>query len=423
MLTVAYLANQFPSEVEPYVPDEIAELRRRGVRLVTGSVRSSTHAEEVPDIVLQQSGITVLGRAIWLIVTNGNRIFPLFMRILGGRETLARRLKALLHTFLGSCYAVLLRGRDIAHIHVHHGYFASWIGMTAARLMHVGFSMTLHGSDLLVNGSYLDTKLAYCDFCFTISEYNRNHILQQFPGVDSSKIVVSRLGVEVPVCPSPNHQQKRDLLNLLAVGRLHKVKDHAFLLRVCAELLTRGVAFECRIAGDGPERPRLESLIEKLTLQKRVTLLGHVARRHLDPLYHTADVVVLTSRSEGIPIVLMEAMARGKIVLAPAITGIPELVKPGDTGFLYKPGSVEDCAAHLRMLDLLLRSEQASLLQHPPSSESASLLQRIRSGAIAHVQQHFSREKNLEIFADLFLERIAAPTESTTDANLVLQQI
>lgn len=423
MLRVAYLANQFPSEVEPYVTEEIAELRRRGIGVVSGSVRTTNCGREMADIVLQGAGTLVLGRAFWLMVTRWKSIFPLLVRILTGRETLAKRMKTLVHTLLGSCYAVLLNGRNVDHIHVHHGYFASWIAMTAARLMHIGFSMTLHGSDLLVNPTYLDTKLAYCDFCFTVSEYNRNHILRRFPGVDARKIVVSRLGVAIPNCSPRNPHKKGDPLSLLAVGRLHAVKDHAFLLRVCVKLLAHGVAFQCRIAGDGPERRRLEGLIKHLGLQQRVTLMGHIARTRLEPLYESADVIVLTSRSEGIPLVLMEAMARGKIVLASAVTGIPELVKPGETGFLYEPGSVRDCAAHLQMLDVLLRTERASKAQGPNPKEGASLLQRIRTRAMAHVQQNFSQEKNLETFGNLFLLRLTARSESTTYADLVLQQI
>ena len=89
------------------------------------------------------------------------------------------------------------RGQDVDRIHVHHGYFGSWIGMTAARLLNAGFSMTLHGSDLLRNAAYLDLKLGQCDFCVTISDYNRDYILQRSPNVDPHDIVVSRLGVDV----------------------------------------------------------------------------------------------------------------------------------------------------------------------------------------------------------------------------------
>ena len=125
-------------------------------------------------------------------------------------------------------------------------------------------------------------------------------------------------------------------LTLLAVGRLHPVKDHAFLIEACRQLQSFDVRFECMIAGEGPERRHLEVLIRKYGLEDRVTLLGHVRREQMGSLYDRADLVVLTSRSEGIPLVLMEAMARGKIVLAPAITGIPELVITGKSGFLYQ---------------------------------------------------------------------------------------
>ncbi|MGE5056603.1 MAG: glycosyltransferase family 4 protein [Acidobacteriota bacterium] len=413
MLTIAYLANQFPSDVEPYVGDEIVELRRRGSVVIAGSVRSPKDAAEMPDIILQRAALGVLGPAMWLLLTKWHCVLPLLIRIVSGREPVWKRIKALLHTLLGASYATLLRGHNVDRIHVHHGYFGSWIGMTAARLLHVGFSMTLHGSDLLRSGSYLDLKLAQCDFCVTISAYNRDYILQRFPDVDPRKILVSRLGVDPVKSTTPaSPQMKPDLLNLLAVGRLHQVKDHAFLLRVCAELMTRQVPFFCRIAGNGPERRRLESLIEEWGLQERVTLLGHIGRSRLPALYDAADVVVLTSRSEGIPVVLMEAMARGKIVLAPAITGIPELVRAGETGFLYQPGSLQDCLAKLHLIHLQMTGD-----------ESGDLMHDMRRRAVAHVDQNFNRAKNLHSFADLFLQRTAAASRNRTHADFILQQI
>ena len=101
-------------------------------------------------------------------------------------------------------------------------------------------------------------------------------------------------------------------MQVLAVGRLHPVKNYTFLLKVCRAMLARGLPFHCRIVGEGPERAQLESLIENWSLQQHVVLLGHIARGDLPSLYDEADVVVLTSHSEGIPLVLMEAMARGQ---------------------------------------------------------------------------------------------------------------
>jgi glycosyltransferase involved in cell wall biosynthesis len=413
MLTIAYLANQFPSDLEPYVGDEIAELRRRGIVIIAGSVRSPKGATEIPDIVLQHDALRVLGPAMWLLITKWNCVLPLLIRIVSGREPTAKRIKALLHTLLGACYAALLRGQNVDRIHVHHGYFGSWIGMTAARLLNAGFSMTLHGSDLLRSGAYLDLKLAHCDFCITISDYNRAYMLTQFPEVDPRKILVSRLGVDTVECTTlANPRKKPGSLNLLAVGRLHEVKDHGFLLRACAELMARRVPFFCRIAGDGPERRQLKSLIKRWGLQERVALLGHIAKTRLPALYDAADVVVLTSRSEGIPVVLMEAMARGKIVLAPAINGIPELVRDGETGFLYERGSLEDCVAHLQFIYSQMKD-----------GDCARLLERIKQSAIAHIDQNFNRARNLQSFGDLFVQRTAAASRNRTHANLILQQI
>jgi colanic acid/amylovoran biosynthesis glycosyltransferase len=422
VLTVAYLANLFPSPVEPYVVDEIEELHGRGVHVIAGSVRRPAAKDAckiVPDIVLQRMNPLVPLEAAWLCLRKWNRISHLILRVLcRGDEGPCQRIRALLHTWLGACYAVLLQQREVDHIHVHHGYFGSWIAMVAARLLGIGFSLTLHGSDLLTHGVYLDVKLQDCAFCFTISEFNRRFIVEHFPGLAAEKILLSRIGVEVlPAGYKTISSHPR--LALLAVGRLHAVKNHAFLIRACAELQTRGVDFECSIAGDGPERSRLESLIQTCGLEERVFLLGHVPREQMDSLYARADVVVLTSHSEGIPLVLMEAMARGKIVLAPAITGIPELVIPGKTGFLYQPGSMDDFVDRL----LFIRS----LLNVPPHHSYlhsvAHQLDWVRHAAEVQVRQNFNRKKNLKSFGDLFIARIAPRDENLPHANLVLQQI
>jgi glycosyltransferase involved in cell wall biosynthesis len=118
----------------------------------------------------------------------------------------------------------------------------------------------------------------------------------------------------------------------------------------------------------------------------------------------------------------MEAMARGRIVLAPEITGIPELVIAGKTGFLYQPGSLSDFVGRLLLIRSLMQSSDHPHL-HPYICSSRRQLDWIRHSARVQVRHNFNRNKNLESFGDLFLERIAPQTESTSDENLVLQQI
>ena len=428
MLTVAFLANEFPSPIERYVTDEIEELQGRGVRVVAGSVRRPRDKNIcAPEIVLQSFESRMLVRAAWLCIARAARIAPLIRRIaFRGNESLWQRMKAIAHTLLGAYYAAKLESSGVEHIHAHHGYLGSWIAMTAARLLDVSFSMTLYGSDLLLYGLYLDTKLEECVFCQNVSEYNRQYILDHYPGIAPEKLPVVRIGVDIPKHAAPanlNPKTNGEPLVLLAVGRLHPVKDHAFLVRACAELHGRNTPFQCFIVGEGPERPGLESLIQQCGLEESVHLLGFVSEEQRDSLYDRADVVVLTSRSEGIPVVLMEAMARGKIVLAPAITGIPELVIAGKNGFLYDPGSIDEFVGCL----LFLRSQmQESVDPHELNAHAvarALQLDWIRQEARMHVGKHFNRKQNLQLFADVFLQRILSQSESTPDESPLLQQI
>jgi glycosyltransferase involved in cell wall biosynthesis len=410
---IAYLSNCFPSAGEPYVMEEIAELRGRGVCVVPCSARTADPASlegagkqfAAETVNLDRIRPWKLLRAVLAFAGALPQLKPFIGRLVSrGPERMAQRVRGLAHTFLGIYLAILLRERGVRHIHVHHGYFSAWIAMVAARVLDGTFSMTLHGSDLLVHATFLDTKLAQCQFCLTVSDYNRSYLLNRYPLTNPDKVVVQRLGVEIPSSGgSWTADSKR--FRLLSVGRLHAVKDHTFLLRACYALKERGFPLACSIAGDGPERARIERLIGELNLKGNVTVLGHVPRQELDGYYRGADLVVLTSRSEGVPVVLMEAMARECLVLAPAITGIPELVKHGETGFLYCP----------RQLDSFT-GIAAEIFR------SLAALAPIRRNARQHVNRLFQRDKNLTAFAECFLSRLA-DLEKSPHAHSLLQQV
>lgn len=416
-LTVAYIANEFPAAVEWYVPAEIQELRRRGVRVIPCSARRSDPAllarEQLElakqTLYIEHFNVRIFFRMFRALPATLPRVAELFVRVLcEGTEKPMRRLRGLLHTLLGLYFAALLEGRDVEHIHVHHGYFSAWIAMVAARALGIPYSLTLHGSDLLLHAAYLDTKLAGCVFCLTISEFNRRYILAHYPVINPERVFVQRLGVEVPPTNLPVCGVKTDCRKplLLSVGRLHPVKNHLFLVQACYVLREWGTDFRCTIAGEGLERRKLEFLIEEFRLQDVVTLAGHLSRPEVDAMYEQADLVVLTSRSEGIPLVLMEAMAREKLVLAPAITGIPELVIDGKTGFLYPPESLEQ---FVWRIDQILRSLNA--------------LDSVRRAARQCVITHFDQQKNLAAFGKFFVEQLAKDERRSIREDIVLQQI
>ena len=413
MTRIAYLANSFPEQGEWYVWDEISELRRRGGTVLPCSFR---RPREIAPKLHELSSEThyvfplhwrVVAQAVLLLI-KFHLICDLAWRAIRGPESLWRRLRTVLHTALGMYLAAGLRDEKIAHIHVHHGYFAAWAGMVAARLLGASFSMTLHGSDLLVRADYLETKIRSCNFCITVSEFNRDYIRHHYPAIDYSKILVHRLGVDVEFWRSLPKAQSNNLFSILSVGRLHPVKNHEFLIRACHALQNTGVQIQCIIAGEGPERERLQKLICELQLEDRVELRGHMNREQLLQLYGQADAVVLTSRSEGIPLAVMEAMAMERIVLAPAITGIPELISHEKNGFLYQPNSMDDFLTELKHI-------------HARRSE----LDDLRRAARRRVESNFNRERNLHQFTTEFLRRVDALAEQgeLIHAGAVLQQI
>jgi len=414
MNKIAYLANSFPEAVEAYVWEEIRELRSRGKAVVACSFRrprqvaaqSAEMASETTYLVPLEPRFVLHG--CWMFFSQLPLIMDFLWRAIHGPEPIQCKMRAIAHTWLGAYLAAALRKKEIVHIHIHHGYFSSWVGMVAARILGATFSLTLHGSDLLVRADYLDCKLKHCRFCITVSEFNRRHIREHYREVDPGKILVHRLGVDLDFWVPEQNTNCRSSFSILAVGRLHQVKNYDFLIRACYELRNAGLKFHCAIAGEGEERARLQNLVFKMCLQNEVEFCGHLGRDRLRILYSQADVVVLTSHSEGIPQTLMEAMAMERVVLAPAITGIPELICDRQTGFLYQQNSLTDFV-----------DELVSIAAAKPSLENLGRQARRR------IQLYFNRQRNLDTWAEGFIRHLdrTSQEQESSHANPVLQQV
>jgi glycosyltransferase involved in cell wall biosynthesis len=409
-----YLVNSFPEAAEQYVWAEIAELRRRGRTVIPCSFRRPKHiptqAEEFASETFYVFPLRMYGalRACWMCISQMAQIADLLWRVIRGPEPVRQRVRGLAHTWLGVYLAAALHKESINHIHIHHGYFSSWAGMTAARLLDASFSLTLHGSDLLVRADYLDCKLENCQFCVTVSEFNRDYICRHYPAVSPGKILVHRLGVDLEFWrPLPKEDDDRNF-RVLAVGRLHAIKNHEFLIHACLELKNAGLLFRCIIAGEGEERKRLQTLVRQLGLWDHVELPGHVARERLPQIYSQADVVVITSNSEGIPQALMEAMAMERLVLAPVITGIPELITDASTGFLYQQHSMPE---FLQKLVYIAATKYS--------------LNHLRHNARRQIDSRFNRQRNLNTWADDFIQQLEtlASEQESSHAHPVLQQV
>ena len=264
------------------------------------------------------------------------------------------------------------------HIHIHMAHAAATVGMYAAKALGIPFSFTGHAADLFRERCLLEQKLRRAAFVACISEWHRDWYRTICRRPDAEYPVI-RCGVAVPPAPSPTRSGPP--LALLGLGRLVPKKGFDVLVNACRILAGEGVALECMIAGDGPEMPHLQELAAGLP----VNFPGAVANRDVPGLLDGTDIFVLPCQisgdgdRDGIPVVLMEAMAQGICAVSGDLPTIRELICDKRNGCLVAPGDPECLADCLRML-----------------AASPALRASLAAEGRQRVEEEFSSAKNLD---------------------------
>ena len=239
-------------------------------------------------------------------------------------------------------------------IHAHWATYPSTSAMILAKNLNIPFSFTSHAHDIFLENQLLDKKLEYAAFAVTISEYNRRYLAETVSASLEQKLHVVHCGVDLDAIPYSRSQRTQSLL--LSVGRLDEIKGFPILLQACKHLKDRGIDYRCEIIGEGPLRPLLEQQWKELGLEQYVSLLGAWPQERIQSKMLEAMVFVLPSivakngNRDGIPVVLMEAMASGTPVITTRVSGIPEIVKDGYSGFLTNPGDYEELVSKIELL-------------------------------------------------------------------------
>lgn len=246
----------------------------------------------------------------------------------------------------------MARAQGVGHIHAEFAGYPATAAWIAARVSGVPFSFSAHMHDIFVSQGLLPQKARAARFVRAISDYNRR-FLARLPGFPAEKLHVLRCGVSVaepaPLPPAPGQGQA---LRILFVGSLIPRKGVAHLLRAVTMLPER-IGWRLDILGGGPEGDRLRTQAAELGLGDRVRFAGPQAAAEVRAAMRAAHVLVVPSitdasgQSEGIPVVLMEALAEVRPVIASNLSGIPELVRDGETGWLTDPGDASAIAAAL----------------------------------------------------------------------------
>jgi colanic acid/amylovoran biosynthesis glycosyltransferase len=241
--------------------------------------------------------------------------------------------------------ARLMETSGVTHVHCHFANHPALAGFIIRRLTGIPYSFTAHGSDLHVDRHMLCTKVREAAFVVAISDFNRAVIVEECGERVRSRLEMIHTGVDVThFRPAPT-QHRNGPLVIVCVGTLHEVKGQTHLVEACRQIAEAGIDFRCHFVGSGPDRESLQRQIAAAGLTAHIILDGELDRTALAERLREADVLVAPSvptrqgKREGIPVVLMEAMASGLPVIASRLSGIPELVEHERSGLLVDPGN------------------------------------------------------------------------------------
>lgn len=268
----------------------------------------------------------------------------------------ARAHEILVSLLTAAYFAWALPHGDVAHIHATFASVPATVGLFLAEILGVSFSFAAHARDLFTNeASFLDVKAREAEFAVTCTEVGCHHLRQYFPVRARSRLQMIRHGVDLTrFAALPHRLSKRPYI--LSAGRLVPKKGYPHLLRAAAVLVNRDFDFDLHIFGSGPQRDELEQLINGLQLRDCVHLHPAVTEQGMLAAFQQADIFVLASvqgpdgDNEGVPNVLVEALAMQVPAVASRTGGIPELIQDGVTGLLAEPGDHIDLANQLQRL-------------------------------------------------------------------------
>lgn len=356
---IAYVIGTYPLLTTTFIDREIAELRGHGMRVDVYSLRRpggplSPEQERMGEdvrYVLPVSARALLRSHLALMATRPGTLWTTLVHLLrqphrGWRS----RLKTVLHFGEGVHVAFLLRAGGYRHLHAHFVDRAAVVALVAGRLLGVPYSATAHASDIYVEPVLLATKLAEARFVATCTQFNAAHLSSLSVAGPRPRIVRIYHGLDLGRYQPDGADEHGVPPLILAVGQLKEKKGLGFLVDACARLRDRGYDFTCEVVGEGPLRAALEARIRDLSLEGTVTLLGSLEHEDVIERYRRASVFALPCTigsdgdRDGIPNVILEAMAMELPIVSTRHSGVPEAVVDGWNGVLV-PGQDGDALA------------------------------------------------------------------------------
>jgi colanic acid/amylovoran biosynthesis glycosyltransferase len=350
-LKIAYFINHYPKVSHSFIRREIQALERQGFDVQRIALRGWD--DPLPDTqdqserertryVLQQGAGALIFPTLRAMFFSPLRFFDAVRLAIRMSHDSDRSLPYHLVYVAEACRMIpWLREFGARHIHAHFGTNSTEVAMLAHILGGPSFSFTVHGPDEFLRPMGLDEKIRRSRFAVAISAFGRSQLCLRARYEDWPKVKVVHCGLEKSFYDGAT-SLSATAARLVCVGRLCEAKGQLLLVEAAARLAALGILFELVLAGDGPMRQAIETSIDKHGLRGRVRITGWISGSAVREEILAARALVLPSFAEGLPVVIMEAMALRRPVLTTYIAGIPELVRHGKEGWLFPAGSVEE---------------------------------------------------------------------------------
>jgi glycosyltransferase involved in cell wall biosynthesis len=398
-MIVAYLVNQYPHVSHSFIRREIAGVEAAGVEVRRFAVRSAGEIVDPADraerdrtrsLLAAGKGQILLAAAAALFrnPVRWARSFAAAWRM-GGAA--GKRLRHLAYLAEACLLVRWLRECGATHLHAHFGTNPAAVALLSRLLGGPPYSFTVHGPEEFdrPDALSLGTKVAGAAFVVAISSFGRSQLYRWARPTDWGKVRVVRCGVDAAFLdagPAPVPAAAR----LVCVGRLAEQKGQLLLVAAAGRLAAAGHDFELVLAGDGPMRGLIEAAINAHDLADRVRITGWLSNDAVRAEMAAARVVVLPSFAEGLPVVLMEALALGRPVVTTYIAGVPELVRDGVSGWLVSAGDAGALADALadalaatpdELADMGAAGAEVVRARHDAGREAAVLAALFRASA------------------------------------------
>jgi colanic acid/amylovoran biosynthesis glycosyltransferase len=401
--SIAYLVSQYPMLSMIFILREVVQLRELGFQIDVASINLPDRAPEgLTAIESAEAGSAYCLKGHGLAGAAKAHIQTLLMNFSGylrglrlvlqlGGLDLRRLIFCSVYFTEALMVGVWMKRMKHQHLHVHLGSQAATVGLYVRKTFGYGLSMTVHGPDEFydVQGQYLRQKIAAADFVCCISYFARSQLMKCCPYEDWSKLLVSRLGVDPKLFSPAPHRATPEVFEILCVGRLTPAKGQHLLIDAVDRLVQRGWRVRLRLVGGGADEDSLKQRAAEIENSEAVIFEGAVNQNYIRSLYAKADVFCIASFAEGIPVVLMEAMAMGIPCVTTGITGIPELIRDGIEGLLVAPSDLDGLVEALAKL-----------------MGDANLRERIAKSGRARIIEQYDLRKNVQKLAAIFEERI-----------------